>query len=585
MSMSVEFSLEKSKDNFNILKMSNEERQVYIGSKYNMKNYLEKFINDIGNIAKEDSVFLILGIGGGEELKCLKNKYPESKIIILEPIKELISYAYKNNIIKFTESDNVYVRFIDNKVKTTFMLKGLLQEYEVKRIVFKCLYNYDKIFKNQLCEITDIVKTSLIDKIIDINTNIYFSRRWFDTMISNLEYMIKSSTVDNLKNSMENIPSIIVSAGPSLEKNIKQLHNVKNNMLILSGGRTLKPLTKENIVPNLLGVIDAAKVSYDLVQGYIEHTKVPLLFYEGTNEEVVKNHKSEKVFFTKSAFIEKCFENNDINLVMGGSIAHILTTFSIYIGCNPIIFIGQDFAYTNEKYHADIAINQFTSKEQNKAKNENSLYVKDIKGDIVRTNVVLDSFRRDMELIIKQYPKITFINATEGGANIEGTINMSLSDAIKKYKLNSKVELNINNRFNEDIKNRFLNILTEAFKSSNVIKKQCQTGIDIVNKLSKHVALKDNCKINESLKKLKYVDDNIKNNYKSLEILYTLLYPISFTIMSKYKAENDKEIIEKSKFLYESLLKNVEYAIMKIQQSINNIKNMEIKNAEVRGGK
>lgn len=162
---------------------------------------------------------------------------------------------------------------------------------------------------------------------------------------------------------------------------------------------------------------------------------------------------------------------------------------------------------------------------------------------------------------------------------------MSLSDAIKKYKLNSKVELNINNRFNEDIKNRFLNILTEAFKSSNVIKKQCQTGIDIVNKLSKHVALKNNCKINESLKKLKYVDDNIKNNYKSLEILYTLLYPISFTIMSKYKAENDKEIIEKSKFLYESLLKNVEYAIIKIQQSINNIKNMEIKNAEVRGGK
>ncbi|KEI12077.1 hypothetical protein Z959_11740 [Clostridium novyi B str. ATCC 27606] len=583
--MSVEFSLEKSKDNFNILKMSNEERQVYIGSKYNMKNYLEKFINDIGKIAKEDSVFLILGIGGGEELKWLKNKYPESKIIILEPIKELISYAYKNSIIKFTESDNVYVRFIDNKIKTTFILKDLLREYEIKKVVFKCLYNYDKIFKNQLYEITDIVKTSLIDKIIDINTNIYFSRRWFDTMISNLEYMIKSSTVANLKNSMKNIPSIIVSAGPSLEKNIKQLHNVKNNMLILSGGRTLKALTKENIVPNLLGVIDAGKVSYDLVKGYIEHTKVPLLFYEGTNEEIVKNHKSKKVFFTKSAFIEKCFENDDINLVMGGSIAHILTTFSIYIGCNPIIFIGQDFAYTNEKCHADIAINQFMSKEQNKAKNENSLYVKDIKGNIVRTNVVLDSFRRDMELIIKQYPKITFINATEGGANIEGTINMSLSDAIKKYKLNSKVELNINNRFNEDIKNRFLNILTEAFKSSNVIKKQCQTGIDIVNKLSKHVALKNNCKINESLKKLKYVDDNIKNNYKSLEILYTLLYPISFTIMSKYKAENDKEIIEKSKFLYESLLKNVEYAIIKIQQSINNIKNMEIKNAEVRGGK
>ncbi|KGM93168.1 motility associated factor glycosyltransferase family protein [Clostridium botulinum] len=583
--MTVEFLLEKSKDNFNVLKLSNKERQVYIGSKYNMKNYLEKFINDIELIAKEDSVFLILGIGGGEELKWLKNRYPKSKIIILEPIQELISYAYKNNIIKFTESDNVYVRFIDNKPKTTFVLKKLLQEYEIKKIVFKCLYNYDKIFKKQLWEITDIVKTSLIDKIIDINTNIYFARRWFDTMISNLEYMIKSSTVNKFKNSMKDIPAIVVSAGPSLEKNINQLHNGENNMLILSGGRTLRTLTDKNITPDLLGVIDAGEASYDLVRGYIESTKVPLLFYEGTNEEVVKNHKSEKMFFTKSAFIEECFENDDINLVMGGSIAHILTTFSIYAGCNPIIFIGQDFAYTNEKCHADIAINQFASKEENKAKDENSLYVKDIKGNMVRTNVVLDSFRRDMELIIKQYPEITFINATEGGANIEGTINMSLSDAIKKYKLNSKVELNINNRVNEDIKNKFLNILTEAFESSNVIKNQCQTGIDIVNKLSKHVSLKNNYKINKSLEKLKHVDDNIKSNYKSLEILYTLLYPVSFTIISQYEVENDKEIIEKSKFLYESLLENVEYAIIKIQESINNIKNMEMKNAKARGGK
>ena len=39
----------------------------------------------------------------------------------------------------------------------------------------------------------------------------------------------------------------------------------------------------------------------------------------------------------------------------GGSVAHYMTLHALYMGCNPIIFIGQDLAYESEKKYSDFA--------------------------------------------------------------------------------------------------------------------------------------------------------------------------------------------------------------------------------------
>ena len=39
--------LEKSKDNYDIIKIKKDNKWIYIGSKYNMKNELESFENQI----------------------------------------------------------------------------------------------------------------------------------------------------------------------------------------------------------------------------------------------------------------------------------------------------------------------------------------------------------------------------------------------------------------------------------------------------------------------------------------------------------------------------------------------------------
>ena len=53
----------------------------------------------------------------------------------------------------------------------------------------------------------------------------------------------------------KDVPAIIVSAGPSLDKNLAEMINYKDKLkdyFIIAGNRTLKTLINNNIKPDLL---------------------------------------------------------------------------------------------------------------------------------------------------------------------------------------------------------------------------------------------------------------------------------------------------------------------------------------------
>ncbi|WP_050606982.1 motility associated factor glycosyltransferase family protein [Clostridium niameyense] len=575
-----DFDIEKSKDGFNIIKIYKDNKKIYIGSKYNMKAKIGEFINSLNKDKDEKNVFLIFGIGSGECLSELNKLYPKSKIVIFEPNLKLINYIKQNPIqYKFLEKENVYL-INPKRTNLTEGLFNIIKEYEITKVTYRSIMNYDKIYSNEFLEFTKIVKEFLSDNVISRNTNLRFSEIWFKTLINNLKYIIDAINVEEYKDKYKNIPAIIVSAGPSLSKNIDELKNISKDMLILSGGRTLKPLLEKEINPDLIGVVDPGEISYKLVKGYIDKCNVPLLFYEGTNSNVVRDHNGKKIIFGQSELINKILETNTKNLTAGGSIAHTLTMNAIFFGCNPIIFIGQDLAYTGEKFHSEIATNHFAVDKDNDITDKDGLYVEDINGQKVKTSEILDNFRRDFESIIKANKETVFIDATEGGAKIEGTTVMTLKEAIEKYKLNKTMnnifkEEKINNKKSK-VKENTINMLDESIKAIKFINIKCKEALRILDDLRIDLIVKESSKVNKSLKKLDKIDEEIKCKYKNLEILNNLLYPLTYSILTSYKAETDEDIINKNKFLYKSILEVINYALNFIEDELLQIKNMEI---------
>ena len=92
MTVESKISLELSKDNYLVAKVNIDGKYKYIGSKYNMKSCIDKFIDKIDNVSK-DSIFIIFGLGSGEHIKYLMNEYKNNIIIVFEPNKELFNYA------------------------------------------------------------------------------------------------------------------------------------------------------------------------------------------------------------------------------------------------------------------------------------------------------------------------------------------------------------------------------------------------------------------------------------------------------------------------------------------------------------
>ena len=513
-------NIEISKDGYKILKIDKDDKKIYLGSKYNQQREIDKFINSFNETTSKDN-YIILGLAFGEHIKeLLKVVNQDSKILIVEFNNELVEYCKNDDTInKIFENQNISIA-TDKIDIENFIIRNITEiNVSALRAVGYC--NYAKIYKEE-CEEVFIFIRNLANRIaLNRNTYGYLGQLFLENMLSNFKYIAKATTVNNLENVYKNKPAIIISAGPSLIKNIDELKGI-DKALILSGGRTLGALQERNIEPTCLGIVDPAEDSFKLVEPFIEKVKCPLFFCDLANEKVVKEHKAEKIFYSNCTLLFDAFKEDIKNLYGGGSIAHSLTNFAIHMGCNPIIFIGQDLAYTGERRHSIECGNKWDEKSFDVYRRNDDIYVKDIDGNPVRTSLVLNDFRICLERIIKQNPDISFINATEGGSNIEGAKNRKLKDVLielKKAKITPMSYFIKNINKTQDIIKQLEYNLELMIEYINL----CKNAKKLLSEYKMNYRLKKQNGVNKCIEQLNEIDKRIIEKNHEITLMTTLI--------------------------------------------------------------
>ncbi len=224
--------------------------------------------------------------------------------------------------------------------------------------------------------------------------------------------------IDELREQFFNKDLFIVASGPSLDKNYMQLKNLNKNAIILSTGTVLKKLLKAGIRPDYVIIIDGNEGVYRQIEG-IEEVDIPLLFLSTVYHKITEYYKGKKYLICQEKF-EKAVEfanEKGYNLYQsGGSVSTIALDIGIQFKCRRIIYLGLDLAYTNSYNHAS------DTAAFDKVDLSNPRQVKDIYGKMINTGKNLDIYRKWIERRINAADAagIEFINATEGGAYIEG---------------------------------------------------------------------------------------------------------------------------------------------------------------------
>jgi hypothetical protein len=239
--------------------------------------------------------------------------------------------------------------------------------------------------------------------------------------------------VDELKQVFHNKDLYIVAAGPSLDKNFLQLKEVRENSIVLATGTVFRKLLTAGITPDYVIVTDANERVYAQIAG-LEECSIPMLILSTAFQGFAKNYQGKKYMICQREYQkaeEYASKAGRMLFNTGGSVSTIALDIGIAFHCKRIIFLGLDLAYTDHFIHAaDTSLRELND-------TKDLRQIEDINGNMIYTSKSLDMYRKWIENRIRGVEEIEFIDASEGGARIEGMKIMQLSDCISGSEIST----------------------------------------------------------------------------------------------------------------------------------------------------
>jgi hypothetical protein len=301
---------------------------------------------------------------------------------------------------------------------------------------------------------------TLASAIGSIRTHVVTALCQVTTTMSNLAHnawaYAKAEGIAELKGAASGRPAVVVSAGPSLARNIEELSKpgVRDKVVIIAAQTVLKTLLARGIRPHFVTALDYSEVSARFYEGLTAGD------VEGIT--LVAEPKANPAILRAFPGVVRCpaepildevlgegFRRDMGEIRSGATVAHLSYYLARHMGCDPVVLVGQDLGFTDGQYYsAGAAIHQVWSGELNEfntlemmewqriARMRGILHrAKDHLGRNVYTDEQMRTYRVQFERDFAEDAErgLTVIDATEGGVRKEGTRLSTLRDAIESF--------------------------------------------------------------------------------------------------------------------------------------------------------
>lgn len=253
-----------------------------------------------------------------------------------------------------------------------------------------------------------------------------------DNTFKNIEEIIENPGIVDLKDKFKGKPGIVVSTGPSLNKNINLLKGLENKAVICGPDASLRVMRKHGLKPHMITSLERL-IPTSLLFANMETDDFKDVYFAGApvvHPQTYANFKGDRIVVFRNFATFKWLDINKGILDIGPSAGNMAFKVLEYMGCDPIILIGQDLAFGEDG-------NTHAKGSTNGEKEVNPVYddVRYVEGNYtpkLKTTKVWDMFLNYYHKDVAE-SKATVINATEGGAKIFGTKLMTFQEAIDKY--------------------------------------------------------------------------------------------------------------------------------------------------------
>lgn len=507
----------------------------------------QNIFNDIYN--SKISMHIVYGIGLGHLFKefCERSKgvvfLYEPNLEILRVTLELVDFSKElsqPNVMVFSDVPTFKEKFVNS--------------YQYKNeVTITALESYRNNFGKELDDTIKQMQIITGTCITDYNT---VKKEGFNSIpmtLDNLIYTLEETPLNEFKDIYKGKTALIVSAGPSLDRNLEIIKKNRDKIIIFCVGTAYKALAKNGIKPDFLNIIEINDVSGQVKD--FDLSDVNLILEPYTNTSIHKLKVKKKLLFaSNTAHANKYWSNLtgvDISPYFGrGTVSYSAAYSAKLMGFKKIILVGQDLAYLNNKCYSDesaysnliFEVNSQTGNPEFKVKNqekfiksflpndknspiykwikENSeiftehrlkelnetlCFVRGISGEMLPTKAGYSTFIEHFREFAYLNKDLELINTSMIGAQIDGFKNMPLETALVTESTIEKLELSESYKYDKK------KILENLEKDQKTLK-------DILQEFSK--TEKNMYKFEREVKKAKTVTLDANKYFKNLLGLY-----------------------------------------------------------------
>lgn len=424
-------NLSQARDGNSMLNITLNGEEIRLNSAFRPKQEAERWVKQY-KLNKMVNIPLMLGFGNGIFVREILNKIGKDDVlIIMEPCLQIFVSVLDNvNVSDILGDERVQIILEEiDALGFEFALEECTNWKNIKCLCYCEHPEYGRLFPEAYKKLVKTVEDHIYLVSVNKSTDVHFADVRTRTILRNMRHVKNASILSQCKKAFpKDYPAIIVSAGPSLSKNMQMLNEAKGKAFIFAVDSAVNSLLDNNIYFDAMITVDSGKVARRISRD--ECKEIPLFCTFSSSAAIMAFHTGKKIWVRQEDFVGLIFEEEgaiieDINL--GGCVANAAFAVCVNMGFNRIVFVGQDLAYDGNITHVGGEIKEIMNEQDGIKEIDAAL------GGKVRSRYDWQIYLDWFETVIKQMPNTDVIDSTEGGALIHGSKVMPLKETIDKY--------------------------------------------------------------------------------------------------------------------------------------------------------
>ena len=295
------------------------------------------------------STVVLVGVGLGYVVDAVAECAPDARLIVFEP-EPLLARAWLEwrDIRKLVSLNRLRLYLGPAYIGASEAWRAIDPAAEPPSIIV------DSVLARELPDTVNealrLVRMAITQATGNAAARQTFARGYLLNTIRNLPTIVRSPPVTGLKGSCAGIPAVIAGSGPSLPDVYPELRRGGDRAVLVAVDTSVRPLLAAGIEPHFAVAVDPGAINAGNFRDLPPHRRMCLVADSSVDSRVFAPFPGRTALFRVSDH-EPWPWLTELGADVGmlptfGSVVSSALHLAVLLGCDPIVFVGVDLAYT-----------------------------------------------------------------------------------------------------------------------------------------------------------------------------------------------------------------------------------------------